>query len=258
MKHIISLGAGVQSSTMALMAAHGEITPMPDCAIFADTGAEPKEVYDWLDWLEGELPFTVHRVMHKEGLTQEIMDGDNSISNPPFFTESGMLRRKCTADHKVKPIVKTLRGLIGLKFRERAPKHVVVTQWLGISLDEMQRMKDAPEKWISHRFPLFDMRMTRYHCFKWMEDHGYPVPPRSACTYCPYHSDAEWIRLKGNKEEWAAVVEFDKVIRDGIGGTKEQLFLHRDRKPIDEINFTTAESAGQISWLDECDGMCGV
>lgn len=31
----LSLGAGVQSSTMALLAAHGEIGPMPDCAILA-------------------------------------------------------------------------------------------------------------------------------------------------------------------------------------------------------------------------------
>ena len=56
MKNIISLGAGVQSSVMALMAAKGEITPMPDCAIFADTGWEPKRVYEWLDWLEDERP----------------------------------------------------------------------------------------------------------------------------------------------------------------------------------------------------------
>ena len=62
MKHIISLGAGVQSSTMALMAAHGEITPMPDCAIFADTQWEPRGVYQWLSWLETQLPFPVHRV----------------------------------------------------------------------------------------------------------------------------------------------------------------------------------------------------
>ena len=34
---IISLGAGVQSSAMALMAAKGEL-PMPDYCIFADTG----------------------------------------------------------------------------------------------------------------------------------------------------------------------------------------------------------------------------
>jgi len=50
--HIISLGAGVQSSTMALMAAAGEITPMPTAAIFADTQDEPASVYRWLDWLE--------------------------------------------------------------------------------------------------------------------------------------------------------------------------------------------------------------
>ena len=40
MLRVISLGAGVQSTTMALMAAHGEIGPMPDCAIFADTGCQ--------------------------------------------------------------------------------------------------------------------------------------------------------------------------------------------------------------------------
>src|SRR5258706_9144198 len=60
--HIISLGAGVQSSTMALMAAAGEITPMPKCAIFADTQDEPASVYRWLDWLGKELPFPVYRV----------------------------------------------------------------------------------------------------------------------------------------------------------------------------------------------------
>lgn len=60
--HIISLGAGVQSSTMALMAAAGEITPMPVAAIFSDTQAEPKNVYTWLDWLEKQLPFPVVRV----------------------------------------------------------------------------------------------------------------------------------------------------------------------------------------------------
>ena len=59
--NIISLGAGVQSSTMALMAAHGEL-PRPDCAIFADTQWEPKQVYEHLDWLEKQLPFPVYRV----------------------------------------------------------------------------------------------------------------------------------------------------------------------------------------------------
>lgn len=36
-RHFLSLGAGVQSTTMALMAPHGEIGPLPEVAIFADT-----------------------------------------------------------------------------------------------------------------------------------------------------------------------------------------------------------------------------
>lgn len=62
--HALSLGAGVQSTTMALLAAHGDIGPTPDCAIFADTGWEPKAVYDHLSWLMSPnvLPFPVHVV----------------------------------------------------------------------------------------------------------------------------------------------------------------------------------------------------
>ena len=61
---VLSLGAGVQSTTLALMAAHSEITPMPDCAIFADTQAEPAAVYEHLRWLMSPnvLPFPVHVV----------------------------------------------------------------------------------------------------------------------------------------------------------------------------------------------------
>ncbi|WP_246680049.1 hypothetical protein [Mesorhizobium sp. B2-4-1] len=60
----LSLGASVQSTTLALMAAHGEIGPMLDCAIFADTGWEPQAVYDHLARLVSPkvLPFPVHIV----------------------------------------------------------------------------------------------------------------------------------------------------------------------------------------------------
>jgi hypothetical protein len=45
---VISLGAGVQSTTMALMAARGEIAPMPDCAIFADTQGRLLSANRWI------------------------------------------------------------------------------------------------------------------------------------------------------------------------------------------------------------------
>ena len=42
---VISLGGGVQSSVMALMASGGAFGTMPDCAIFADTHWEPPSIY---------------------------------------------------------------------------------------------------------------------------------------------------------------------------------------------------------------------
>ena len=48
---ILALGAGVQSTTLALMIEKGEV-PMVDAAIFSDTMAEPRRVYSHLDWLE--------------------------------------------------------------------------------------------------------------------------------------------------------------------------------------------------------------
>jgi hypothetical protein len=53
MVRVISLGAGVQSSAMLLMALEGRFGDMPDCAIFADTQWEPKAVYEWLGQLAG-------------------------------------------------------------------------------------------------------------------------------------------------------------------------------------------------------------
>ena len=269
MKHIISLGAGVQSSTMALMAAAGEITPMPDCAIFADTGAEPKKVYEWLDWLETKLPFPVHRVIHKGGLREHIIQSiqGGRFAGAPFFTEAavsgareGRLRRQCTGEFKVEPIIKKLRQMLGLAKGERAKKGVQVVQYLGISTDEASRMKPSREQYIQHRWPLIEMNMSRTDCLKWMESHGYPKPGKSACTFCPYHDDALWKDMKENDpESWADAVAIDEMIRAGVRGTTRRLYLHRSMKPLVDVDLRTAEDAGQLSMFnEECEGMCGV
>lgn len=270
---VLSLGAGVQSSTLALMAAHGEV-PMPDCAIFADTGWEPKAVYVWLDWLEKQLPYPVHRVSNgnlyddqirarKRGKKTE--DGGRWASLP-YFTKNadgsvGMTRRQCTAEYKIQPIEKYIRReLLGLKHRQHAPKIHVIDQCFGISLDEIQRCKmEWVEPWRRNVYPLIEKRMTRGHCFEWMEEKGYPKPPRSSCLGCPFHDAKEWraIKFDGPADEWESVVKFDAGIRQA-DGMRGETFIHRDCKPIDEVDFTTAESAGQVNFLDECEGMCGV
>ena len=92
MLHVISLGAGVQSTAMALMAAHGELKPTPDCAIFADTGAEPAAVYEHLKWLRSwsVLPFPVW-VVSAGNIAEDLKRGMSDVGGlgqfaaAPFF-----------------------------------------------------------------------------------------------------------------------------------------------------------------------------
>ena len=274
MKTILSLGAGVQSSTLALMAAAGEITPMPDATIFADTQAEPKRVYVWLDWLEKQLPFPVYRVT-KGDMTAEMLrirsrknepeKGDWARSLIPSYVKNrdgskGIMQRVCTHDYKILQIEKKVKELANIK---RGEKEIKVTQWIGISLDEAHRMKPARQPWIVHRWPLIDAGMRRSDCLKWIESHGYPRPPRSACIYCPFHSDVEWRRLKEeDPEEWNKALEFEKNLQEVKAKThniRGMLYLHKSLVNLDMVDLSTASEHGQADLFgNECEGICGV
>ena len=264
---ILSLGAGVQSSTLALKIKHGEI-PMVDAAIFADTKGEPKAVYTWLDWLEKQLNYPVFRVVWRD-LRQDIFDasvGKYKAFTAPFYTKNaetgkkGLLRRQCTADYKIKPVVQKVREMLGLKWGEKRKKGTSVEMIMGISIDEIFRMKTNRLKYITNVYPLIDEKLSREDCKKWMKDKGYPTPPRSACTFCPYHSTEEWLNVKKNPEEWAAVIEMDKAIRDTEkfkkGDNKDQMFLHRSCVPIDQVDFGKEDPQMDL-FNSECEGMCG-
>lgn len=272
--NIISLGAGVQSSTMALMAANGEITPMPDCAIFADTGAEPQYVYEWLKLLTPCLPFPVHTVSDgniREDILAAVRGEMRSshLGQPPFYSRGGgraegMLFRKCTQHYKIDPIRKKVRELIGLAKGERwkGKDGPEVTQWIGISTDEASRMKPSRNAYIAHRWPLIDAGMSRNDCLAWMMAKGYPAPAKSSCTFCPLHDAKTWRDMKANDPtSFADAVFVDDAIRNGIkaAGANCELYLHRTLVPLADIDFRTAEQAGQSTMFDEeCEGMCGV
>lgn len=267
--HIISLGAGVQSSCMSLMAAAGEITPMPTAAIFADTQAEPASVYKWLDWLEKQLPFPVHRVtagsIVEDTLTLRIREDNAGFyvhSGIPAFVRNpdgsdGMIPRQCTTSFKIEPIAKAVRQLAGIK---RGQRTLAVIQWIGISLDEVSRMKEARDPWQKNRWPLVEASMNRHDCLRWMEAHGYPKPPRSACWFCPFKSDAEWLRLRSEEPQYfAKAVLYERAFSQlkRIAGVNGSLFLHASRKPLSEVDFSTEEERGQMSLFNnECEGMC--
>lgn len=260
---VLSLGAGIQSSTLALMCNEG-IIRKPNCAIFADTGAEPQSVYKHLSWLESVLNFPLYRVS-AGNLETDLIQASKSkrFASIPFYTTSisggGMMRRQCTREYKIAPIEKKIRELLGLKPRQRM-KHTVLL-YVGISLDEMIRVKRNRNQHIKNKYPLLGLRMNRYDCIQWLKDKGYDIPPKSACYFCPYTDDARWREMKINDpESFKKAIEIDELIRKkDFNKVKEKLYLHSSLKPLSEVDFSNAEDHGQMNlFRNECEGMCGV
>jgi len=262
---VISLGAGVQSSTMAIMAAKGDF-PKVDCAIFADTGYEPKAVYTYLEFLKKILPYPVYLV-EKGNIRDDMLaaKGTTNFVVAPFFTQNkitgkkGMVMRQCTNDYKIQPIRTKIRELCNVKKGKHFPKDKYVEQWIGISTDEAGRMKPARDKYILNRHPLIEAKMSRQDCIDYLKKENIPLPEKSACIVCPYHNDAYWHFMKTERpSEFADAVDFDKQVRNISRKEDEQLYSHRSCKPLDEVEFDKKETDKQLDMFNnECEGLCG-
>jgi hypothetical protein len=276
---ILSLGAGVQSSALALMAAKGEIAPV-DAAIFADTQAEPKTVYEWLDWLEAriqecEFAFPIFRVTKGDLLTDSLLTKVSSRSGNTYMRSAipafllspegakSLLGRKCTADYKVAAIHKKTKELLGIR-RFNASEGILCEQLIGISTDEATREKKSLVPNIVLSYPLLDLKMSRQDCLDWMSRNEYPEPPKSACIFCPFHSDEMWLEIQKNAEEWEIVVQFERQLQKAakeataLRGTP---YLHKTCVPIDQVIFKPKENRErpQVDMFgNECEGLCGV
>jgi 3'-phosphoadenosine 5'-phosphosulfate sulfotransferase (PAPS reductase)/FAD synthetase len=261
---VLSLGAGVQSSTMAIMSAKGNFPPV-DCAIFADTGYEPKAVYKYLNFLEKILPYPIYLVQ-KGNIKDDLLKakGTTEFSVAPFFTQEtvtgkkGMIRRQCTNDYKIQPLKKKIRELCNVGYKKHFPKDKYVEQWIGISKDEIQRMKPARDSYILHRHPLIEANMSRQDCVNYLKKENIPLPEKSACIMCPFHDDKYWQFMKTKRpEEFADAVELDKEIRTLSKNPNIKNYVHKSCKPLDEVNFNPNENQLDM-FNNECEGLCGV
>lgn len=86
MLRLLSLGAGVQSTVLALMAADGTL-PDLDGAIFADTGWEPRKVYAQVDRAAvvlADAGIPLYRVA-KGNLRADSIDPGHRFASVPYF-----------------------------------------------------------------------------------------------------------------------------------------------------------------------------
>lgn len=271
----LSLGAGVQSTVLALMAERGEHgLPKPDVAIFADTGWEPQAVYSHLAWLEKQLSYPVVRV-NNGNIKENILAGRGThgeayLGIPAHLTDQsgnaiGMANRQCTAKYKIKPINDKIKELMGVPKGRRVPKGKRAEIWIGISADEIARAKPSREEWATNRHPLLELGLGRAQLLNWFKENypGYYLP-RSACIGCPYKSDSEWKWLRENDPDAFEDAKFIDtairtipLVRRAITRNGNHAYLHRSRTPLKDVNLDNADDYDAVM-AEECEGVCAV
>ncbi|MDN5768878.1 MAG: hypothetical protein L0H96_26035 [Humibacillus sp.] len=262
---VLSLGAGKQSTALLLLSAQG-ILPRLDAAIFADTGWEPGVVYEHLERIEREIArpagIPIYRVS-SGNIRADALDPAHRFASMPLYVLNqdgtpGMTRRQCTSEYKLKPIKRQVRDLLGYPHPTRVPDGVYVEQWIGISTDERDRaidkdtgeLKTGDVRYSRNRYPLLDLGLSRDACTIALTRAGFAATPKSACTGCPFHTNAQWRDLRDNHPtEFADAVAFDTAIRGGAARANAdgnpllgQAYLHRSRlplgqAPIDRVTF---------------------
>lgn len=276
MLRVLNLGAGVQSTTLYLMACDPQDSFAIDCAIFADTGDEPRKVYEHLQWMLG-LGGPPILVRSKGRLGDHLMRGMNStgqrFASIPAYTKKegstkeGQVRRQCTKEYKVDVVERTIRrDLFGMAPGQQMPRKVVCVQILGLSADEPGRAfrvtKNWSAKWSRPEFPLLGMGWDRKRCREYLATRVPHRVPRSACVFCPYRTSDEWADMKNDSpEDFARAVEIDEALRIPGNvvnrGMEAAMYLHRSCIPLQLIDFTTPEPATLNPLGQECLGMCG-
>lgn len=277
---VLNLGAGVQSTAIYLLMIDGELETC-EWAIFADTGDEPIAVYEHLEFLKslgGPEIVTVSAGNLGDNLVEGVNGtGQRFISIPSFLSadgesNTGIGRRQCTSEYKLTPIEQEIRRRLGVPRGRPVPKESYVTHVMGLSLDEPKRVIRVRDRYRGRKqwgceFPLFDdLMMTRADCVHYLKRR---LPqreiPRSACVFCPYHDDAEWLRIKSVPKDWSRAVEIDRAIRNPSSactrGVDQKQYLHRSCQPLELVQFNPKppDKQQRLSWSQmDCEGMCGV
>ncbi|MGZ4519131.1 MAG: hypothetical protein ACXVXP_09490 [Mycobacteriaceae bacterium] len=270
---LISLGAGVQSTALYLLALEGKLGHV-DGAIFADTGWEPPAIYEHLNRLidlshaDGGIPIYVVGVGN---IRDDALDPAHRFASMPLFVKNkdggdGMARRQCTSEYKLRPVKEQTRRLLGATNKPNGrPGRVPTGRWaqtlIGFSTDEADRATRIQDVGYSRsRFPLLDMGWSRADCRRYLTRKGFGDTQKSSCIGCPYRTNKSWRRMRDEAPaDFADAVDFDAAMRHRSARANAQgqplrgeMFLHRsrlplDQAPIDRINAREwAERQGDI------------
>lgn len=236
-KQVWSCGGGTQSAAIAALIIQGKL-PKPDFSLIVDTNYEKSGTWAYMDSvLSPELAkvgVEIVRIDASKFRTCDLMSVNGEHMLMPMFTnQSGQMAKfpaYCSAEWK--------REVISRWMRTQGIEQAM--NWIGISLDEMSRVRTPRAAWLQLRYPLiFDVPMSRQDCINLVMEKGWPEPPRSSCWMCPNMRDGEWREMKADYPgDFQMAVDLERELR-----LKDpNVFLHESCKPLDEVDFTNYQS----------------
>lgn len=227
----VSLGAGLQSSIMAIMIANKDERLKEYWganAIFSDTGGEQDHTYEYLknfliDYLE-ERGMRVYWIMREDGL----IDHFQKRKQVPM----GFAHPLCSSWSKKENIYTMYRTLHG-RYNKSGKLFlhgawVKITEMIGITTDEIERVNtNGKYKWLNRVYPLVDLKLSREDLYKIYEEYNVPAPKKSGCWFCPGMGKKIYIDLFKNDRE-----RFNILLNMEIEAGKENpknppTFLHK-------------------------------
>lgn len=222
----LSFGGGPPSAALLVLNAQALVEPKADLIVFADPGSEDPRTYEALPHYERYaeshgIPF--RRVKADiPALYQWIVERSVPI---PAFTSKGIGRRQCTERWKIRPMHKLLRQELGYQ---------KVNAQLAMTSEEVWRMRDSPTKYVTNMYPLIELGISREACMYIVRQEGLPVPPRSACVFCPLKSMGRWKQtLEETPDSFDSAVQLERVInRRQADQGKDPIYLAVKRIPL--------------------------
>ena len=253
---ILSCGAGMQSTALALMSCenkkHGIVypeIPVYDLIVFCDMGWEPDWVYEQVEFIK--------TACEDCGITFKILETDlygdyiekfgvRRVASIPFWSvdangKKGKMRRQCTIDKKIVAIQKYVRyEILGYKFRQKCKKEDKGRHemHIGFSKEEEHRVFESMNPMFVTKFPLVDMGLTRADNYKYILEEWGIETKASACSYCPFHRNYFFQHIKEHCPDcYKAVVNLDNVLEERQPGSqiRSKLYISRSRKRIADL-----------------------
>lgn len=199
MKRVLSYGGGTDSFAMLLRGL--QLGLRPDVVAFVDVGDPRRE--DPAEWPATYRHIEEHLrpLLHRERIPFEVIDSDRYP-----VRDARSLFAWLHARHQI-PVAGPKRICTVIAKVERFEDWCADTfpgeqleTWIGFEAGEEDRAaKDPnagkPSEWRFNRFPLIEWGLCRCRSEQLIRAAGYPVPPKSACVFCPYGTRGDWKRL---------------------------------------------------------------